>query len=685
MRWGQARVAAYLFFSGLQFGLANPGGAQDDERLRELLYGEALFYSQQQDYAAAISQLQLAEDQGLLPSSPVPARLLLARMKLAYGMHLDAGFDLHALPGEGTTTAEKNRAWYELGRAFYNKGYSGAAMEALTQVQGDLPEDIAGDHQLLRATLLMSLGQNREAAQELAQWRPPPELAAYAYYNRGVALLRADDHEAAVPLLEKAVAMPAKTEELLALRDKARLSLGYIFANDEEYRQAKEQLEEVRTQGPFSNRALLALGWIDYKQGHSESALVSWTQLRGRSAADPAVLETLLIVPAVQRELDAIQTASQDYEAAKAIYSNELDSLQEARNSVEQDSTAALLMNSKEKSAHATTADRQAKRFLGPMLASRSFRVIAQDHGELQSMLNSVDEGLQEIDILDEVRPVRQRPAAGQDQSVGIPAVQEPAAAAAVIKPNTPGEIPAVPDSGATVSQLWIEGDGAAITPPPQEIPRLPEVESPADRPLKPLPGSDVPRSRPASRPAPKAPAEEIYELYKSELMRLPRSGDFFGRPSSGDFFRRPGDIEDDDYAYPDAPRKRRSSKRQRYGYNLNQLLAPEQEENGFKPAAVPVGEALRELAVALNNSTRRMAQLRDTSSDSEDLQQQIAALRARIVSLRTRIANAIELHEAYARALALEELDRRQYLLEDLLQQASLELAKTYDQRSDQ
>jgi hypothetical protein len=33
---------------------------------------------------------------------------------------------------------------------------------------------------------------------------------------------------------------------------------------------------------------------------------------------------------------------------------------------------------------------------------------------------------------------------------------------------------------------------------------------------------------------------------------------------------------------------------------------------------------------------------------------------------------------------MALDELDRRQLLLEDLLEQASLELAKTYDQSSE-
>ena len=66
----------------------------------------------------------------------------------------------------------------------------------------------------------------------------------------------------------------------------------------------------------------------------------------------------------------------------------------------------------------------------------------------------------------------------------------------------------------------------------------------------------------------------------------------------------------------------------------------------------------------------------------NDDLEQRIAALRARILTLRDRIDNAIALHENHTREMALLELDRRQLLLEGLLEQASLELAKTYDQR---
>jgi hypothetical protein len=119
----------------------------------------------------------------------------------------------------------------------------------------------------------------------------------------------------------------------------------------------------------------------------------------------------------------------------------------------------------------------------------------------------------------------------------------------------------------------------------------------------------------------------------------------------------------------------------------LNQLIPAPQEDAGFNSGAVPVGKALRELAEALNSVTNRMVQLGaslDSTGENAGLEERIAALRARILQLRARIANAIALYESYTQALALNELDRRQHLLEGLLEQASLELAKTYDQSSD-
>ena len=660
---------------------------QDDERLQQLLYGEALFLSHQQDYLSAISRLQLAEEQGLMPPSSGDARLLLARMKLAYGLHVEAGFDFHALLGEDVPDAVRNRAWYELARTFSNKGYFEAAAEALEHVQGEVPADVVGDYQLLQATVLMSLNQNREAAEVLEHWQGAPALAAYAHYNRGIALVRAGEHLQAVPALEQAVDMRAKGEELLALRDRAHLSLGYAYARSEDYKQARKQLEAVRPQGPFSNRALLALGWIAHKQGRSESALVSWMELRGRSPTDPAVLETLLVVPAVHRELDALQTATRDYEAAMTTYSSELNRLQGARESVQKGNAVSLLLQNDSSSgpgAARTTASGETIYF-GPLLASRDFQEMLQGHGELQSMLHKVDEGLHNIDLLAKAAaPVKDRHVRPGTPVSPAPAGRKSAGSASGHSPVRPQQQGFATRPGDPEwQQQWDNRQGEPTDLPGPGIPQLPEIELPEDRVLEPLPESDftgLPESDFTGLPP---DAEFIRDMSGAEENWLPDS-EILWLPETGRFQMPKGE---EDYAYPDKVARKRTRPGDNYASKLNRLIPAPQDDAGFDPGAVPVGEALRELAAALNSATERMAQLGesfDPAMGGAGLEERIAALRARILQLRARIANAIALYESYTQALALDELDRRQHLLEDLLEQASLELAKTYDQRSD-
>jgi tetratricopeptide (TPR) repeat protein len=664
---------------------------QDKERLQDLLYGEALFLSRQQDYLSAITRLQQVEEQGLLPQESADARLLLARMKLAYGLHIEAGFDFHALLGKDVPEAVRNRAWYELARAFSHKGYNEAAAEALGYVKGEVPADIAGDYQLLKATVLMSLDQNRQAAQVLERWQGKPALAAYAYYNRGIALVRAGEHATAIPVLEKAVDMPAASEELLALRDKARLSLGYIYAREEAYEKARAQLEAVRQQGPFSNRALLALGWIAHKQGRSEAALVSWTELRGRSPADPAVLETLLVVPAVYRELDALQVATRDYETAMATYNSELSQLHDVRKAVRNGSAVSLLLQNDTGSASAPGAAEQSgpgvTRYFGPLLASRNFQEMSEGHGELQSMLHNVDKGLNNIDLLAQAiapaGPAHARPGATLSRPDEARGAAGSTTAGSPAQARQQGFASKYEDPDWQPQRGYREGEPTDYPVP--EIPQLPEVELPADRALEPLPNpeftglpeSDFSGLPPASEFVADLPGPDISGLPESEILWLPETGRF----------RMPGDgIED--YAYPDGVPGRRTRPGERYAYQLNRMLPPPADDTGFNPGAVPVGEALRELAEALASATGRMTRLGETfdpAAGIEGLEERIAALRARILQLRERIENAIALYESYTQALALDELDRRQHLLEDLLKQASLELAKTYDQSSDQ
>ena len=52
-------------------------------------------------------------------------------------------------------------------------------------------------------------------------------------------------------------------EELSALRDKANLALGYAYLQAGDAKAARKPLQRVRLNGPFSNKALLGVGWAD--------------------------------------------------------------------------------------------------------------------------------------------------------------------------------------------------------------------------------------------------------------------------------------------------------------------------------------------------------------------------------------------------------------------------------------
>jgi len=84
---------------------------------------------------------------------------------------------------------------------------------------------------------------------------------------------------------------------------------------------AKEPLQRVRLEGPFSNKALLGVGWADAEVDNYRRALVPWMELRGRDLLDPAVQESMLAIPYALAKLDSISQAADHYlNAIEAFY-----------------------------------------------------------------------------------------------------------------------------------------------------------------------------------------------------------------------------------------------------------------------------------------------------------------------------------------------------------------------------
>ena len=72
----------------------------------------------------------------------------------------------------------------------------------------------------------------------------------------------------------------------------------------------------MRLNGPYSDKALLGLGWADAQLGDYQAALGPWMELRGRNVLDAAVQESYLAVPYAFSKLNANAQSAEYYESA---------------------------------------------------------------------------------------------------------------------------------------------------------------------------------------------------------------------------------------------------------------------------------------------------------------------------------------------------------------------------------
>jgi predicted negative regulator of RcsB-dependent stress response len=291
-------------------------------------YGEVLFYFYQEDYFPAIARLLAAKEREKLSEHLEDAELLLGGMYLSYGHHLEAAAIFERLLADNVAPETRNRTWFFLARIWYQRGYLDKAQQALANISGELPDNLRREALMLDAQILIDAGQYDAAIAKLRNWEGRTEWASYARFNIGVALVRSGRVDEAVALLDELGSINPFNDELAALRDKANVALGYALLQDGQPYAAKAPLQRVRLEGPFSNKALLGVGWADAELEQYDRALVPWMELRGRDLLDSAVQESMLAIPYALAQLDSISQAADHYlNAIEAFYeeANRLD------------------------------------------------------------------------------------------------------------------------------------------------------------------------------------------------------------------------------------------------------------------------------------------------------------------------------------------------------------------------
>jgi len=298
--------------------------------VRDLHFGDALFYYYQGKDFDAITRLIAYRQWGRMPHHDAEVNLLLGGLYLSLGLHNEAGDRFETLLTQSVPEGVRNRAWFYLGKIWYARGYLDKAERAIKEVQGRLTPDLEAERMHLLSNILMRQQRFDEAIALLNSWKGRKDQSdwlAYAQYNLGVALVRKGLVAESDPFLTSVGTLESGRRELRSLRDRANLALGYAYLQNNQPDKAKPPLERVRLDGPFSNKALLGVGWADAAEGQFQQALTPWMALRDRNLLDSAVQEAYLAIPYAFAKLNANAQAAENYELAIKSFDSETTNL----------------------------------------------------------------------------------------------------------------------------------------------------------------------------------------------------------------------------------------------------------------------------------------------------------------------------------------------------------------------
>jgi len=382
--------------------------------VKDLHYGDVLFYYYQQDYFQAITRLLAARELGRLPHTQGEAELLLGGLYLSLGEHVEAGRIFEDLLNSSTSEAVRNRAWYYLGKVWYQRGYLRESERALRQVSDKTDLRIAAERTMLLAELMLREDRTDEAIDVLQAWHGPPDWTAYARFNLGVALVRKGRLDDAVPILDSVGRMDVRGEEMLSLRDKANLALGFALLQGKRAREARPILERVRLEGPYSSKALLGVGWADANEGEFKRALVPWLALHKRNLLDAAVQESYLAVPYAYSSLHADGQAAAYYNSAIESFDAEMKLIDESIAQIREGKLLERLLGD-DKDEIVTwywqlkhLPDAPESRYLYQLLAGDEFQEGLKNYREIEIMSRNLEAWRDSISAFDDMISTRE-------------------------------------------------------------------------------------------------------------------------------------------------------------------------------------------------------------------------------------------------------------------------------------
>jgi hypothetical protein len=393
-------------------------GTSAPKDLKDLYFGEALYYAFQGDWFDAISRLDTELMQHHRVDEPErdtlyyyinQAEFDVGDFELAYRMHQRAGRAITAVIEGNVEEPVRNEAIYRLARIYFQKDQPVNALYAVERISGVVPPEIRDDLAFLRAQIFMANGRFDEAATILKDLQDAKSLEGFSTYNLGIALIKEGQELEGRQSLDRTGQINSNNELTLAIKDKSNLVLGTKLLEEKQFVNAKEVLDRVRLIGPFSNRALLGSGWADAFQGRFERALVPWSTLVTREVTDASVQEAMLAVPYAYGKLDVYSKAALMYGSALAKFSTEIDKLDASIKSIREGHfLRALVREELKQDANWVVKLRKLPQtpetyYLLKLMASHDFQESLKNYLDLEDLRRKLEAWEKDLDAFEEI------------------------------------------------------------------------------------------------------------------------------------------------------------------------------------------------------------------------------------------------------------------------------------------
>lgn len=388
---------------------ADTRGAKD---IRDLFFGEALFDYYQQDYFSAVvlldaelTQLYSLDDpkNDSLSFHREESELLVGDMELSYRMHQRVGRAMQRLLDKSVHPSIRDRAAFRLARIAFKTSAYDDALQYLDAIGPTAPLELRQQAALLRGQSLIALEKYAQAIEVLKPVQGAAALTGYAAYNLGVAYMEAGDPVSAFQYLNKVGTLQSGDRVLVALRDKANLTIGAALLKAQKPIEARRYLERVQLKGAFANKALLWVGWSSAGEGKYDQALVPWMILRKRDITDVAVQEALLAAPYGYSQLKAFGKSAVLYGEAVNKIDHEITRLDDSMRSIREGKFLKAMLSEEAKRDEqwlfklGTKKDAPETRYLRNLLAGNAFNESYKNYRELDQLRRNLESGLRDM------------------------------------------------------------------------------------------------------------------------------------------------------------------------------------------------------------------------------------------------------------------------------------------------